>query len=266
MTPSFLSCPLAQYLDRPLGGACVTRTKCHIFLDMKIIEVIKLIQPVGLIHPVGLTEKVAMTTKHSLKSSSKSDKKIDMIATAAAKLFSMKGYIETSMEDIAVTAKLSKGGMYHYFDCKEDILYFILANFMDSLLEGLEQDIQNIEDPAGKIRYVISHHVEAYVAHVYSAKVLLNEAFNLSARKLSKIKSRERLYFSTVAGVLSLYVGHNLDNDTLRVVTFNLLGMCNWIYSWYDPQGATNPEQLSQIIFQNFVHGLSGLQGESPRK
>lgn len=208
-------------------------------------------------------EKQEMKTKHLRKSSSKSDKKIDMIATAAARLFSVKGYIETSMEDVAATARLSKGGMYHYFNCKEDILYFILSNFMDFLLEGFEQEIQNIEDPADKIRYIIHHHVKGYVAQMYSAKALFNEAYNLSSPKLSKVKSKERRYFSIIAGVLSLNLGHRLDKDELTVVTFNLLGMCNWIYSWYDPQGAINPEQLSQIIFENFTNGLSSFQRKS---
>lgn len=201
-----------------------------------------------------------MKEKYSVKKHLKTDNKMNVIASAAARLYSTKGYRETSMEDVAVSAKLSKGGMYHYFSSKEDILYFILSNFMDSLLEGFEQDLENIRDPEDKIRYIIRHHVEAYVAHMYSAKVLLNEAYNLSALRISRIKSKEKQYFSTIAEALSLYVGHRLNKDILTVVTFNLLGMCNWIYSWYNPKGAINPEQLSQVIFKNFTRGLFSLQ------
>jgi len=201
-----------------------------------------------------------MKTGHLAKPSSKSDKKISVIAAAAGKLFSTRGYVETSMEDIAATAKLSKGGMYHYFNCKQDILYFILSNFMDLLLEGFEQELENMANPADKISYIISHHVQAYVAHMHSAKVLFNEAHNLSASKLSTIESREKRYFSIIAGVLSSYVGRKLGKAKLTVVTFNLLGMCNWIYSWYNPQGPMDSEQLSQIIFDNFTKGLSAFQ------
>ena len=107
-----------------------------------------------------------MKEKYSVKKHLKTDSKMNVIASAAARLYSTKGYRETSMEDVAVSAKLSKGGMYHYFSSKEDILYFILSNFMDSLLEGFEQDLENIRDPEDKIRYIIRHHVEAYVAHM----------------------------------------------------------------------------------------------------
>ncbi|HVN25040.1 MAG TPA: TetR/AcrR family transcriptional regulator [Syntrophorhabdales bacterium] len=201
-----------------------------------------------------------MKRKNSAKPSPKSDKKINAIATAAGKLFSTKGYVETSMEDIAATAKLSKGGMYHYFSCKEDILYFILSNFMDLMLEGFEQELRDLQNPADKVGHVISRHVEAYAAHMYSAKALLNEAYNLSTSKLSKIKSKEKRYFSIIAGVLSLYCGHTLPKEKLTVVTFNLLGMCNWIYSWYNPEGSIRPDQLSEIIFENFTKGLSAFR------
>ena len=71
---------------------------------------------------------------------SKSDKKVLTIATTAARLFSVKGYIETSMEDVAAAAKISKGGMYYYFGSKGDILNYILSTFMDFVLENVEQD------------------------------------------------------------------------------------------------------------------------------
>lgn len=90
-----------------------------------------------------------------------------------------------------------------------------LSNFMDLLLETLQQELQKTEDPVEKIRYMIRHHVAAYVAHMCSAKALLKEAYNLSAPKLSKIKSKEKQYFSIIAGGLSFYVGHRLDKDKL---------------------------------------------------
>jgi AcrR family transcriptional regulator len=61
------------------------------------------------------------------------------IGRATTKLFNEKGYLETSMDDIAMAANLSKGGIYHYFFSKHEILYFISTNYMDLLLQDLEQ-------------------------------------------------------------------------------------------------------------------------------
>jgi TetR/AcrR family transcriptional regulator, cholesterol catabolism regulator len=193
---------------------------------------------------------------------SKSDKKVLSIATTAAKLFSSKGYIETSMEDVSAAAKISKGGMYHYFSSKCDILDFILSTFLDAVLQNAEQDLREINDPIEKIRLVIFRHVRTYSEHMYLAKVLLHEAHNLPSPKLRKIQGKEKKYFATIFGVLSSYLGSNTDKDRLTVLTFNLLGMCNWIYSWYDPKGSLGPEQLGQVIFDTFTKGLSSFQKE----
>ena len=67
------------------------------------------------------------------------------IGKVAAKLFNEKGYLETSLKEISAAARLSKGGIYHYFSSKNEILYFILSNYMDITLEGLEQKLSEIK-------------------------------------------------------------------------------------------------------------------------
>jgi len=195
--------------------------------------------------------------KFTSQAASKSEKKALFIATTAARLFSTKGYVETSMEDVAAASKISKGGMYHYFSSKDDLLYFVLSGFMNLVLENVEQELEPVQNPAKRIRFIIFRHVKIYTEHMYAARTLLNEAHNLSARRLSEVKSREREYFAVIARALSSYLGPGVDKDRLRIVTFTLLGMCNWIYSWYNPNGPTGPDQLSQIIFEIFTKGLS---------
>ncbi len=62
------------------------------------------------------------------------DKRVRAVTQAASELFSTQGFLETSMDDIARAAHLSKGGMYHYFKSKTEILFAILSDFMDQVL------------------------------------------------------------------------------------------------------------------------------------
>ena len=82
-------------------------------------------------------------TKKQLDSLKESRK--EQILEAAFQLFSIKGYHHTSINDIAVKAKLSKGLLYNYFKSKEDLLNeVVLFAFKDttemgaSLLESIE--------------------------------------------------------------------------------------------------------------------------------
>jgi AcrR family transcriptional regulator len=202
-----------------------------------------------------------MRKKGNSKGLPRSDKWISVIANAAARLFSSKGYLETSMEDVATAAGISKGGMYYYFSSKGDLLFFIVSGFMDMVLKDLEEELPRIDLPEDRIRFLVLRHVTTYADYMYSAKVLISEAFNLPAARLKQIRQKERKYYNIISDVLSPELGPSPDKNVLTAATFNLIGMCNWIYRWYNPKGAITPECMAQIIFENFTKGFSSLTG-----
>lgn len=192
------------------------------------------------------------------KANAKQIKRINAIAKVSADLFSAKGYLETSMGDIAEAAKVTKGGVYHYFGTKTEILYYICSTYVDLDLENLEQSLTTIEESVEKIKFIIFRHIDHYATHTSAAKTLLNEAYNLPPRYFREVKAREKRYFAIVYRVLSEYLGVQEEKNTLTALTFTLFGMMNWIYSWYDPKGPLKPKELSSIISETFMKGAGG--------
>ena len=125
---------------------------------------------------------------------SKHRQRILKISEVAAELFGTKGYLETSIDDIADAARVTKGGVYYYFRSKAEILYFICSTYVDSDLENLEQSLKRIDESTEKIRFIIFRHIEHYSMYEYSAKTLLNESYCLPTRYFKQVKSREREY------------------------------------------------------------------------
>ena len=58
--------------------------------------------------------------------SEKTDKKRQLILDSAAKVFSDKGYKAVTMKDIVEASDISRGGLYLYFSCVEDIFLAVL--------------------------------------------------------------------------------------------------------------------------------------------
>jgi AcrR family transcriptional regulator len=183
------------------------------------------------------------------------------IGKMAAALFNQKGYLETSMDDISITAQLSKGGIYHYFSSKHEILYFISTSYMDLLLKDLEQELEKIDDHFSKIRFIISRHIDAFTKYTSEAKTTLHEAHLLPPQYFKIYSRKERRYYRIVADVISEVIGKHTAKSQLRVITFTLLGMCNWIYHWYKPKGYVSPSELSEIITHIFSKGIMGYGG-----
>jgi len=181
-----------------------------------------------------------------------------LIGKAASKLFNDKGYLQTTTKDIADSAKLSKGGLFHYFASKNDVLYFILKNYMDLALENFEHELTEVKDAPSKIRFIISRHINFYLANSSEGKTLFQDAHLLPTKYFKVIAEKETKYYKIVAGVLADFINGRVEKSELTILAFELLGMCNWIFSWYNPKGSITPGKLSEFIYDIFYEGVSG--------
>ncbi len=193
----------------------------------------------------------------SKKFTGKELSKVAVIVKAAATLFDKNGYIETSLKDISTAAGLSKGGIYHYFSNKHEILYFILDNYMDRLLGGLEEELKEIPDSPSKIQFIMFRHLKHYNRQVPEARALLNHAHNLPAEYFTVVANKEKRYGRILTDVLSGLFNGNMDMHKLKAISFIMFGMCNSIMYWYDPQGPVTLEELSQICYDTFMDGTT---------
>src|SRR6202043_2381859 len=86
------------------------------------------------------------------------DSRQDILRTAA-RLFQQQGYDATSMNDVAGALKLSKGGLYHHFQSKDEILFHLMDHAMDITQEQVIDRVRDIPDPEERLRMVIRLHI-----------------------------------------------------------------------------------------------------------
>lgn len=187
-------------------------------------------------------------------------KRVIRIGNVAAKLFNTKGYLQTTMDDITTAARFSKGGIYHYFSSKDEILFFVLDRYLDRVLQDLEHELEEIQNAREKIKFIVSRHIRLYTENPAEAKTLLNEKYCLPRKYRREIDRKERQYFQIVREVLVFFLAgrQKRPDSQITVITFLLFGICNWIFSWYNPNGAVNAEALSEIIWKIFLNGVDG--------
>jgi TetR/AcrR family transcriptional regulator, cholesterol catabolism regulator len=187
--------------------------------------------------------------------------KMCAIGRAASKLFNKKGYLETSLKDISTSIKLSKGGIYHYFSSKHEILYFILGNYIDLLHEGLEDELKAIDDPSKKIRYIMLRHLRLFNKKAPQARAMLFDARNLPSEYFEAIALKQKKYAAILTSVLSEHFATAMSPDELKTISYIFFGICNSIMYWYDPKGAITLDELSEICYGIFMKGISGFPG-----
>ncbi|MBU2643315.1 TetR/AcrR family transcriptional regulator [bacterium] len=87
----------------------------------------------------------------------------EKIIDETLKLFSLKGYNNTSIHDILDAAGASKGGFYNHFKSKEDLFFQVLerarAGWRQRTLDGLDR----VEKPVEKVEKLLCNYKDRYL-------------------------------------------------------------------------------------------------------
>jgi AcrR family transcriptional regulator len=181
------------------------------------------------------------------------------ILRAAARLFQERGYDATSMQDVASALNFSKAALYHHFESKEEILFQIMSYGMDIFEERVLAAIRDIADPEARLRACIARHVELVLSgRDREITVILHENRTLPAEAGRQINTRKKnyvVYLGDLVGQVQRQRGISAPAVSPQVAGLALLGMINWMYQWYRPEGPVSEAEIARQYTQLFFHG-----------
>jgi AcrR family transcriptional regulator len=193
------------------------------------------------------------------------------ILRAAARLFQQQGYDATSMNDVAAALKLSKGGLYHHFESKDEILFHIMSHAMQLTedrvinvvrrIDGGRPDGTRVDVTEERLRTLIRLHIQLVVSpEDREITVMLHENHPLPPTLRRKINARKKDYVHFVENLVAEVQRKRgvTSPVTPRAAAFALVGMINWIYQWYKPEGPLTGEALVQQYTDIFFRGALG--------
>ncbi len=87
----------------------------------------------------------------------------EKIIHESLKLFSLNGFLSTSILDIISAAETSKGGFYNHFSSKEDLFYQVLDESRKIWREKNLSGLDEVEDSIGKIKQLLTNYRDGYL-------------------------------------------------------------------------------------------------------
>jgi TetR/AcrR family transcriptional regulator, cholesterol catabolism regulator len=185
------------------------------------------------------------------------DEKLQQILKTSAKIFAEKGFHRTSVRDIARATRMSLAGLYYYFTTKEELLYLIQERCFITLLDRWEEAARPELDARTRIRVFAENHLSFFWHNMHEMKVMAHEDESLTGEFNEKILVLKRRYVKVLMDLIS----ELQDQDSgptidLRVATFSLFGMMNWIYTWYQPRRDLSLPQLMEQMLRVYFLGL----------
>ena len=87
----------------------------------------------------------------------------EKIIHESLKLFSLKGFLGTSIHDILEAADTSKGGFYNHFSSKEDLFFQVLNEARKIWREKNLNGLDKIENPTERIKRLLKNYKDRYL-------------------------------------------------------------------------------------------------------
>lgn len=188
------------------------------------------------------------------------------ILAAAVDLFADHGYDATSVSQVINRAGVAKGGFYHHFASKKELLYAVYGDLIQRQLEGLERILAQRMPPAETLRALIMDLVETTAASTREALVFSRELSQLGNRRIVQMRGQRRRYHNALIKLVDAAQqrGQFSPVASPEIVVYMIFGVVNELPRWYRPAGRVRPEQIGTEIADLVLAGLHAGESESP--
>jgi AcrR family transcriptional regulator len=181
---------------------------------------------------------------------------LDEIVRAAAACFGEVGYRAATLDVVAERAGLSKVTLYRYVSSKEDLLSLVFERTIASFRQGLRQIVEEQRPADETLRRIVRYQVGLLAGHQTFLRVFFSEEGGLPPATAVRAARAKREYDRTIERVVREGIAAGVLRDLpATMVVFGVLGMCNWLHTWYRADGPLTPEQIADVFVSVLERG-----------
>jgi AcrR family transcriptional regulator len=180
------------------------------------------------------------------------------ILAAAVDLFADHGYDATSVSQVISRAGVAKGGFYHHFASKDELLIAVYGELINRQMDGMDRILAQRRSPAETLRLLIGDLVETTAASAREALVFSRELSQLGNHRIVQMRGQRRKYHNAMIKLVreAQERGQFSAVASPEIITFTIFGVINEMPRWYRPAGRIRPEQIASEIADLVLAGL----------
>jgi AcrR family transcriptional regulator len=181
----------------------------------------------------------------------------EQIVNVAAKLFKQKGFVATSMRDLAAELGIEAASIYYHFKSKEELLEKICFDMADKFITNAREVNDIYFNAEEKLRMAIKFHIETITENQNQSSVFLSEWRNLSEPKLKLFRQLRQQYENQFTIILADGEKEDIFDDVdKKFAVLSILSTINFINEWYKPEGKMNASEIADKLSHFIMGGL----------
>ena len=181
------------------------------------------------------------------------------LVALAAELFAERGYRATTVREIAESAGVLSGSLYHHFDSKESIIDELLSSYLDELLAQYRAIVSEGGTSIEVLGRLVQAAFSSFDRHRAAITVFQNERqYLLNFPRFSYLAKTE-LAFSRLWGkvIREGIAGGELRADLDAKIVQRFMRDAIWVsVRWYRPSGRLTSGQLGEQYLSMLLDGM----------
>lgn len=173
-------------------------------------------------------------------------------------LFEQYGFHGVSVNEIVENVGTSKGGFYHHFHSKDELLFVIHDTFITHVLEKAYIANKIYKSPTKKLQAIIKDFVQVFDLYKPHISVFYQEYIYLKPEYELLIKEKRAKFKQIIIDAISegKKCGEFRKSLPDEITGMAILGMINWTYKWYKQSGDKSIEEISDIFIDLILHAV----------
>ncbi|KGI69999.1 TetR family transcriptional regulator KstR2 [Mycolicibacterium rufum] len=184
----------------------------------------------------------------------------DELLALAATMFAERGLRATTVRDIADSAGILSGSLYHHFSSKEEMVDEVLRGFLDWLFERYRQIVETEPNPLERLKGLFMASFEAIATRHAEVVIYQDEAKRLSAQeRFSYVEERNREQRKMWVDVLTQGIEEGYFRPDVDVdLVYRFIRDTTWVsVRWYQPGGPLTAEEVGRQYLSIVLGGIT---------
>jgi AcrR family transcriptional regulator len=189
----------------------------------------------------------------------KTSRRAELLALSA-NLFAERGYVSTTVRDIADAAGILSGSLYHHFDSKESMAHEIITGFLDELFGTYEEIVAAGHGPRETLEAVVAASFDSIHRRPAEVAIYQNEAKHLMQLPrfdyLNQRNAEFRKLWNTILtdGVREGAFRADLDVE----LVYRFIRDTVWVaVRWYNPDGTLSASDVAKQYLGILLDGIA---------
>jgi TetR/AcrR family transcriptional regulator, cholesterol catabolism regulator len=187
----------------------------------------------------------------------------ERIVEAAVELFHRQGYNATSLRQIADDVGLQVGSLYNHMSSKEQLLFDIMRDVMEELIEHTEEEMASVgDDSLDRVLAFLRASIHFHATRQKQTFIGNSELRGLSPEHRAGIVELRDRYETMLRETLQAAQDDGaIEVSDVQLATFAALALCTSVATWYRPNGRLSLEDLDRMLPQFFGPLCSAQRG-----